>query len=255
MPSPSSTFTGHVMRKDTPVAQVRNSQLISVAKNAPLYLQKRGDFQGWLKDRGADLTRGNMRIILKQLGLPLQDIETAVKSVNAASITDSFWIKPHDSNILYNDIVFKSDTYSKAALAGDPDIFTLPKNRSPELTNIGSFNKGWKLENGKWYLYKSGTAQEIFSELFTSKLARLLNMDAVNYFIKDGYIVCESFVSSTQDLETAKAIIGENCDYPHVYNIMESHGLAKSYMDIIFMDAIVRNTDRHEFRACCHYRQ
>jgi len=240
-------FSGHIMRGDTQVAEVRNDRLISATPHAPLFLQNRSDFLGWIKDRGADLSRSNMRIILKQLGLPLHDIDAAVRSVNAASVTDSFWIKSHGSNISYDDVAFKTDIYAKAALCGDPDIFLLARDSTPELTNIGSFNKGWRLRGGTWYLFKTGTELEIFSELFTSKLASLLSLDAVGYFIEDGYIVCKNFVAPSWDFEPAKSVIGEDCDYLKVYPAMREHGLENEYMDIIFMDAIVRNTDRHEF--------
>jgi len=235
------------MRGDTPVAKVHDDKITSLTPAAPLYLQSQNSFPNWLKDRGADLTRSNMRIILKQFGLPQQDISAAVRMVNAASVTDSFWIKPHGSSLSYEQITFKKDIYAKAALCGDPDIFLLDKTHTPEMTNIGSFNKGWKLVKGKWHLYKSGTELEIFSELFTAKLARHIGLNGVNYFIDEGFIVCESFVAAPWDFEPAKSIIGDNCDYQHVYPIMEAHGLAKEYMDIIFMDAIVRNSDRHEF--------
>jgi len=243
----NTRFNGYVMRGDSPVAEVRNDMLINISPYAPLFLQNRNDFAGWIRDRGADLGRSNMRIILKQFCLPLHDIDTAVRSVNAASVTDSFWIKSYDTNISYNNVQFKTDIYAKAALCGDPDIFLLIKDRTPEITNIGSFNKGWKLKGGEWYLYKTGTALEIFSELFASKLALNLGLDTVSYFIDDEYIVCKNFALPPWDFEPAKSIIGESCDYMHVYSALRALGLHKKYMDLIFMDAVVRNTDRHEF--------
>jgi len=133
----ANPFTGHIMRGDTQVAKISNDKLISITPAAPLYLQNHNNFPGWIKARGADLTRSNMRIILKHFGLPLQDIDTAVRSVNAASITDSFWIKSNGSSTRYDDVKFKTDIFANAALRGDPDIFLLSKRDStPEITKM-----------------------------------------------------------------------------------------------------------------------
>ena len=50
--------------------------------------------------------------------------------------------------------------FDNLALKGDPDSIErinhpeILTSRSPELTNIGSFEKCWKLENQEWWLYK-----------------------------------------------------------------------------------------------------
>lgn len=86
-------FSGCVMRGDLEVAEIKDDEIVAMEKSAPLYLQRRKDFAGWIGDRGADINRSNMRIILRQLGFPLQDIKKAVRYVHAASVTDSFWIR------------------------------------------------------------------------------------------------------------------------------------------------------------------
>jgi hypothetical protein len=240
-------FSGYVMRKDEIVATIENNRILDISVKAPLYLQNYRNFMSWINDRGADISRSNMRIILRHLGYPLQDIRKAVISVNAACINDSFWIREKMSVLKYTDVKFKSDKYMKAALIGDPDIFSLEKETTPEIANIGSFNKGWKLRNNKWFLYKTGTKLEIFSELFTSKLAIELNLNAVAYYIDGGFIVCENFTKEGKDFESAKSLIGTDTSYPRVTKILQSLGLMKEYLDIIYMDAIVRNADRHEF--------
>ena len=243
----SAKFTGFVMREDTIVAKIKEDVVTDFTLQAPLYLQRTKNFSQWLEDRGADTNRSYMRTILGHLRLPLLNIEKAVKAVHAASLTDSFWIKTEAENMQYADIMFKNDIYYKAALQGDPDLFELPKVKTPEITNIGSYNKGWHIKNGRWVLYKAGKALEIFSELFTSKLALALGLDAVRYYIDGGFIVCENFVSKGWCFEHAKSLIGENLDYDINVKAMNKVGALKKYMDLIFMDALVRNGDRHEF--------
>jgi hypothetical protein len=145
-------------------------------------------------------------------------------------------------------VKFKNDIYFKAALQGDPDIFELPVGKTPEITNIGSFDKGWRKNGDTWLLYKVGKPLEIFSELFTSKLAIALGLDAVRYFICDGFIVCENFVKNGDCFEHAKSFIGDDTDYKKNISVFGGEfGFTKEYMDLIFMDALVRNGDRHEF--------
>jgi hypothetical protein len=242
-----AAFTGHVMRGDNVVAEINEDKITDITDSAPLYLKHRRDFVGWLNERGADLTRSNMRSILKQLRLPLTNIRKAVEYVHAVSIVDSFWIKGSSSPLTYSDVSYKNNHYFKAALTGDPDVYELPVDATPEITNIGSFNKGWKRKDDAWYLYKTGTALELFSELFTSKLALLLKLDAVKYSIEDGFIVSRNFVMDGWDFEPAASVIGDDVTYSTGIKLAEKYNVVKEYMDIIFMDAIVRNGDRHEF--------
>jgi hypothetical protein len=240
-------FCGHVMRGDLEAAEIKDDEIVSMTGSAPLYLKHRKDFAGWLYDRGADINRSNMRIILRRLGFPLRDMAKAVRFVRAASVTDTFWIRESGSALKHADIAFKNDIYMKAALQGDPDVFSLPEETSPEITNIGSFDKGWQLRGGVWYLYKAGSPPEIFSELFSSRLAKALGVNTVDYFVDGPYIVCKNFAGGGSCFEAARAFIDSSEDYGE--NILKFGGLSllSEYMDLIFLDAVVRNSDRHEF--------
>ena len=240
-------FTGYIMRGDNITADVERDQIVDATPSAPLYIQRFNDFNGWIKDRGADLQRSYMRAILRRLNLPLLDVSAAVMFVHAAAINDTFWVKERDSDLTYNDVKFSNDAYFKAALCGDAGLFGLPIETTPEITNIGSFNKGWRLIGGKWYLYKSGSALEYFSELFVSALAAELGLGAVTYWMDAGYIVCENFVRDGQCFEPAKSVVGNNIGYMDNGKAMREFGLLKPYLDLIFTDVIVRNADRHEF--------
>ena len=96
-------------------------------------------------------------------------------------------------------------------------------------------------------LYKSGKPFELFSEVFSSKLALGLGFDAVDYYIDAHYIASANFVPPGLCFEPAKSLIGSSTDYFEIYEIMERYGLGYDYLDIIYMDALVRNGDRHEF--------
>lgn len=240
-------FTGYIMRGDAICATIEENKITDIKSFAPLQIQKRGDFNEWLEDRSADLNRSYMRNILKHLRLSVTDGVSAVKHVQACSLVDTFWIKDKNSALNYSDVVFNNDLYFKAALAGDPDLFSKDRVHTPEVTNIGSYNKGWKFENGVWRMYKAGSPLEIWSEIFTSKLAERLNLEIVSYSCVDGFAVCDNFVKKNFCFEAAKALIGSDTGYAKNIAIMRKYGLLKKYLDIIYMDAIVRNGDRHEF--------
>ena len=245
--SKPKSFTGCIMRGDIICANVVNDELFACEGSAPLQIQYRKDFREWLKDRSADLDRSYIRNILKHLNLAVTDEIAAVKHVYAVSVTDIFWIREEGSPLRYDDVKFESDIYFKAALMGDPDIFSKERIHTPEVTNIGSYNKGWKYDNDAWLMYKAGTPLEIWSEIFTSKLAQRLNLDAVVYTCVDGFVMSKNFVGNGLCFEPAKSLIGSDTAYKTNIEVMKKFGLAKKYMDIIFLDAIVRNGDRHEF--------
>ncbi len=243
-------FCGHIMRGDAIAACVVNDEVTVYNELAPLYIQRTGNFLDWLSDRCADVSRSNMRAILRCLGLPFHDAVRIVKTINAASVVDTFWIKPDDSQLTYADVRFMSNPYFKAALASDAEAFSMPPSSTPELTNIGSFEKGWNLGDGEWYLYKTGTDLQLFSEIFTATLGKLLGLDVVDYWIDSGYSVCRNFVPDGLCFEPAKSLVGANVDY--FYNCetiakIPNVDLIKQYLDILFLDAITRNPDRHEF--------
>ena len=239
-------FTGKIMRGDIVAAEVEKNHVICVYDCAPLHIKTWNNFELWIEDRAVDLTRSTMRVILRHLGLSSHDSQSAVRYVHGASLTDTFWIKEDSQNLTWQNVQFLDDGYFRAAIFGDPDLEK--KIYSPELTNIGSFNKGWKLEEGKWILYKQNSDLEAFSEVFVSKLALEIGINTVEYtYVSDGVVCCENFARDGWSFEPAKSVVGVNLDYDFNYETMEKLGLQNAYMNLIFLDAIVRNFDRHEF--------
>ena len=129
--------------------------------------------------------------------------------VNAATITDNCWIRAIGSELTYDDIKFSDDYFSNLALKGNYDSFNRAassnKSRTPELTNTGSFEKCWKLRNGKWWMYKRANHSEMFSELFVYELGLALGFNMAVYERGDGYIKSLDFTNS------ASAICPASC--------------------------------------------
>jgi len=185
------------------------------------------------------------------LQLKSKDDIATVLSVNAATITDNYWVKPLEDNVTqYNDIRFKMNNFADLALTGDVNSLTLHPSRTPELTNIGSFEKCWRLENNEWWMYKAGKQEELFSELLAYRIGKELGLDIAEYEATGEYIRNKDFTSSaTVDFEPAAAIIGDESDYIDIYEKLIAVDLSfeLKILMMYYFDALILNMDRHEY--------
>jgi hypothetical protein len=199
-----------------------------------------------------DSRRANARLLKKALRLKEKDDLSTALYVKAATITDNYWIKPLDSNLTYQDVRFTDDYFSVLALKGSYSSFNRVANskrtKTPELTNIGSFEKCWKLIDGKWWMYKSATHDELFSELFIYHLGKELGMNMAVYKRGDKCIKSLDFTENASvNFEPAFAFMGDNEDYEDVFSKLEElcPQAKNDFVRMVFLDTIVANPDRH----------
>ena len=218
----------------------------------PLYLKKIQNADLWLETRAIDSHRANSRLLKKALRLVEKDDISTVIHVNGATITDNYWIREIGSNLTYNDVKFSDDYFSNLALKGNYDSFNKAANskrsKTPELTNVGSFEKCWKLRDGKWWMYKKASHDEMFSELFVYELGRALGMNMAVYERGEGCIKSLDFTNGASvNFEPASTIMGDNEDYIEVLKTLEKicPKAIPDYIRMIFMDTICANPDRH----------
>ena len=218
----------------------------------PLYLKKIQDADLWLETRAIDSHRANSRLLKKALRLVEKDDISTVIHVNGATITDNYWIREIGSNLTYNDVKFSDDYFSNLALKGNYDSFNKAANskrsKTPELTNVGSFEKCWKLRDGKWWMYKKATHDEMFSELFVYELGKALGMNMAVYERGEGCIKSLDFTNGASvNFEPASTFMGDNEDYFDVVKALEQicPKAIPDYIRMIFMDTICANPDRH----------
>jgi len=242
-------LNGQIMSKDTVIATVRGGIITDSNQNLlPLFLKKTGDVEGWLSGRAIDAHRTNSRLLKKALRLTTADDAELVLKVNGVTITDTYWFRDDGSDLAYEDVRFKRNLFDKLALTGDPDSFNQPYSPTPELTNIGSFEKCWRLENGKWWMIKQGSELERFSELFICKLGQALGFPMADYQAENGTIKSPDFTNGASvNYEPAAGLIGGDEDYALNFNVFWelSPELAEQYMQIIYLDTICFNMDRH----------
>ena len=242
-------ITGTLMSEDRPIAKVQNGKITdAVEELLPLYLKRTKNFEEWVSSRAIDAHRTNSRLLKKVLRLrTTDDVQTAL-AVNAATVTDRYWFKPDGSSAVYEDIRFKENYFDQLALRGDPDSFSRKPSRTPELTNTGSFEKCWKLINGKWWMYKNGNSEECFSELFICKLGEKLGLDMAHYELDGQYIRSKDFTDGASvNFEPLRALVDDDDDYENCFNVLKklSPDIAKQYLLLIWMDSICYNMDRH----------
>ena len=242
-------LNGYVMLENEKVVIIENGKITEINhKLAPLHFQKGKSLEEWLKSRAIDSHRTNSRLLKKALRLENKDDLNTVLAVNAVTITDNYWYKGKDENLTWEEVKFKENIFDNLALKGDPDAFLNNPSRTPELTNIGSFEKCWKLENNKWWLYKYGNQNQIFSELFIYNIGKKLGFNMAKYEFCDGYIKSLDFTNNRQyNYEPISSVLNDNEDYntnfEYFYSLSEE--IAKEYLKMIYLDSICYNMDRH----------
>ena len=245
----SDNLTGSLMMGDREIAVIKKGKIIDYDdKFLPLYLKRTKDIESWISSRAIDSHRTNSRLLKKVLRLKSMDDLSAALAVNAATVTDRYWFRPDGSKARYDDIRFKENYFDELALRGDPDSFSRRPSRTPELTNIGSFEKCWKLIDGKWWMYKSGNKEEIFSELFISKLGHKLGLDMAYYELDGDYIRTFDFTEGASvNFEPMMSLTGDNEDYNDCFDVLYkiSPDIAKQYLLLIWVDTVCYNMDRH----------
>lgn len=243
------SITGTLMSEDRPIAQIKNGIIVDADEALlPLYLKRTRDVEGWVAGRAIDSHRTNSRLLKKALRLRTADDMQTALAVNAATVTDRYWFRPEGSTATYEDVRFKENYFDQLALRGDPDSFSRKPSRTPELTNVGSFEKCWRLIDGSWWMYKSGNDKEYFSELFICKLGEKLGLNMAHYEMDGDYIRSKDFTNGASvNFESMKSLVDADDDYEVCFNALNeiSVELAKQYLILIWMDSVCYNMDRH----------
>lgn len=253
-----------IYNRDVLVARVDQFYHVNWVRKelAPLYLQMTENFVGWLQGRCIDSHRENSRLLKRALGISEKSDEEIVLEVNAATVTDTYWVKEEDSALTWEEDDFTKAEFSGLALTGTYNDYCRAQRsktrKTPELTNTGSFEKCWRMRDGEWWLYKEGNPNELFSELFAYRLGKELGFAMAEYrlgtrYIKSGTrcILSRDFTQRHRyNFEPIVALVGDSPDdyqrtYQKIYKL--SPKAASDYVSLLFMDALLCNPDRHEY--------
>ena len=248
-------LNGTLMSGDSPVAEIRQGLVMPLdTARMPLYLREHDDILGWLEARAIDRHRTNSRILKKVLRLSDSSDLAAVLHSHGAAITDNYWFRGEaEPGLTWQDVRFSADSFSEIALTGSFSSYSRQftqdelKTGTPELTNIGSYEKCWRIEDDTWWLYKNENDLERYSELFIAALGDSLGFSMAEYRESGDYVKTRDFTEGRVNFEPAAAIVGEDEDYALNYErlVALKPSLGKEYLDILFMDALCFNMDRH----------
>lgn len=251
-------LTGSLMMGDSEVARFDNGQLTWIDEvRAPLYIVRTNNISGFLASRAVDGSRTNARVLKRMMDIHGEPDDMVALHSHGATITDNYWFRARGSKLKYRDISFDTDIYSDIALNGSTYIYNKKSKLSPELTLTGSYEKCWKLFDSKWWMYKRGNDDEIFSELLCSRLAVLMGIPTAEYELvpgEPGIIRTRNFASE-YNFEPMVSIAGEDDSYDNVFDSLVrleassavdfNTTLARDYIRLILFDTIVNNVDRH----------
>ena len=239
----------HIMSADNEVAVLTDSGLTIIDPAlCPMFIKRTNDVHTWISSRAIEGVRSNSRILKKVHGLSrfASDYDTAM-AYNAACVTDNFWVRTGSET--WDDIRFTDDIYFRMALDSDNEMIGRAPSRTPELTNIGTQEKGWRLIGDEWWLYKREPDFQQKAEILTYRVGRLLGFDMAHYEMDGDYIRTLDFTKGEYNLQHADAVMHGKLEDDYEYNydklMAMDPALASQYLDIIYLDSLMNNVDRH----------
>ena len=214
----------------------------------------------WLKHRKVPRNRAYVTSFLAKFGLSENSTLGITDICRGLSINDSYWVVPEGFTKtfagcnLYDRRL--SEAVALAAFAGTGNFKHRDEVLSPEFTTHGMLSKCWRRHGGRICLYKGGTegasntGNEPYSEYYAWQIAGILGVRAIPYTLTKWNSVlcsrCELFTSREVSYVPAGNVVREG-GIGAVYEYCERLGTAytDSFEDMIVLDAVIANTDRH----------
>lgn len=240
-----TTLDGIIDRERIPLGAVNNDGKLSLAA-----------FNDWWRNRGIPSSRTNIEETLKALGASIPD-ELIMHNLGL-SLSDQYWVRPHDADMRWEDINFFTNDFESIELYGEKG----ESPRHPDNTSDGVLPKHWFVRKGKRLLLKGGAHnnQEPFNEAVSTALhRRLLDESEFVLYRMDEWngapaSSCENFLTSQEEFIPAQYAIrireqpAHASDFRHFIDCCEELGIdgAEGFISrMIVCDDTLANTDRH----------
>lgn len=224
-------------------------------------------FNKWWKNRQIPASRNGLKEVLHKSGIYDKDnFDLLDAKAYCLSLSDQYWIKKVDEDILWEDINFFYNEFSedigKILFEGGKTSANLNLN-TPDMTSNGNYEKRWKIVDGVRYLVKAGGKminQEPFNEVVATKLyERILNDDEfVKYEIvydnERAVSICKNFITTNTELIPAWKINefyevkNDENKYEHYVRCLNELNIPAANLlvdKMIICDFILANKDRH----------
>lgn len=224
-------------------------------------------FNRWWKNRQIPASRNGLKEILYKSNIYDKDhFDLLDSKAYCLSLSDQYWVKSVDENILWEDINFFEHEFSedigKIFFDGNNNLSNLNLN-TPDMTSNGNYEKRWKIINRDRYLLKAGSKminQEPFNEVIATKLyERILNDDeyvkySIVYENDRAVSICKNFITKETELIPAWKIneyyefLNNENKYEHYIRCLNNLKIPNANIlvdKMIICDFILANKDRH----------
>lgn len=212
----------------------------------------------WLRHRTIPANRAYAQNFLSKNGLSENDFIGILQICKGLSLTDCYWVTyPNDQKTFAEVNLFDnrfSQVLSQIAFTGYGSSPASKFRSSPEFTTNGMLPKAWRRKEGKVLLYKGGTSglantgKEPYSEFYAAQVAAAMGIPHVTYGLSKwkGQLcsTCELFTSKDISFVPASTLISTS-KISRIIDWFDDHGWKNDLADMLVLDAIIRNTDRH----------
>ena len=212
----------------------------------------------WLRHRTIPANRAYAQNFLSKNGLSENDFIGILQICKGLSLTDCYWVTHPDDQKTFAEVNLFDNRFSQVLSQiaftgyGSPPVSKF--RSSPEFTTNGMLPKAWRRKEGKVLLYKGGTSglantgKEPYSEFYAAQVAEAMGIPHVTYGLSKwkGQLcsTCELFTSKDVSFVPASTLINTS-KISKIIDWYDGHGWKNDLADMLVLDAIIRNTDRH----------
>lgn len=205
----------------------------------------------FLEQRKAPKHRAHIAELLKEYGC--DTLEGFLRVTHALSLNDTFWVKPADSALQWNEVSLYQNSFNEmiAEAAFDGSLASSGfSSTSPEFSTDGQYAKCWVRKGGAIQLYKTGGVfgMEPVSEYLASQLAASFCPDSVRYDLAfyRGELISQCALFTSEQYGLAKAaFLTKDRTISGFLHYFESIGSGDAFRQMCILDALILNIDRH----------
>ena len=211
----------------------------------------------WVDDRQIAKHRTSIKKLMTELGI--DNRHGFISMVHCVSLTDTFWMRNADSGLAWKDVSLYTNSFddvvARIAFDGVGMYGRQFSSTSPEFGTSGSFDKCWVREEDGPHLIKRGSSGyanagfEPYSEKLCSDILLAAGVDHVPYTLRTYHHKlasdCPLFTSEQVGFVPAIRLFKRGFGINDVLTFAVSHGGDELFREMVVMDAVCANVDRH----------
>ena len=219
-----------------------------------------GSIAKWLKSRTIPKNRAYVHNFLSKCNLNLNRPMNIIKVSKGLSLNDCYWVVEEGFSGTFEKYNLYDNRFSRVlaliAFTGYGSSVRSSLASCPEFTTNGMLPKCWRRVAGEIKLYKGGTSgasntgNEPYCEYYAAQIAKELGISAIDYGLSkwEGELssTCVLFTSKEYAfLPVGKVVTSGGMEAVASYYEKMGAAYAKALADMLVLDAIICNTDRH----------